>query len=79
MTNSQTSLQTQVDGVIDNVRGMEENGPRVKVKSEDVLRMGLDAWSKNDHAFVEALAAAYFGRRAEVEGRIVDVCGIRVC
>jgi hypothetical protein len=44
-----------------------------------VARMGLDQWSSTDHAFIEDVAKEYFGRRANVEGRNVDVCGIRIC
>lgn len=57
----------------------EENGPAVYVSSADVERMGLDIWSANDHQFIEDVAREYFGRRAQVEGRTVDVCGIRIC
>lgn len=78
MANSQISLQTQVDGEIDE-EDMDESGPKVYVKSEDVVRMGLDVWSKSDHAFIQEFVRLYFARRAAVEGRIVDVCGIRIC
>jgi hypothetical protein len=57
----------------------DETGPAVYVSSSDVARMGLDQWSSTDHAFIEDVAKEYFGRRAHVEGRNVDVCGIRIC
>jgi hypothetical protein len=57
----------------------DETGPAVYVSSADVVRMGLDQWSSTDHAFIEDVAKEYFGRRAHVEGRNVDVCGIRIC
>lgn len=57
----------------------DENGPAVYVSSADVVRMGLDVWSATDHQFIEDVAREYFGRRAHVEGRSVDVCGIRIC
>jgi len=57
----------------------EDTGPAVYVSSEDVERMGLDVWSTHDHEFVEQLARDYFGRRAQVEGRTIDVCGVRIC
>jgi hypothetical protein len=57
----------------------DETGPAVYVSSSDVARMGLDQWSSTDHAFIEDVAKDYFGRRARVEGRNVDVCGIRIC
>lgn len=54
-------------------------GRGVRVSSEDVARMGLDVWSAADAASVTAAMAAYFGRRAYVEGKGVEVCGVRVC
>ena len=65
--------RVQDDGLSD------ETGPAVYVSSSDVARMGLDQWSSTDHAFIEDVAKEYFGRRAHVEGRNVDVCGIRIC
>ncbi|TAQ87566.1 hypothetical protein B7494_g4094 [Chlorociboria aeruginascens] len=56
----------------------EEQGS-IWVSSRDVERMGLDVWSANDHAFIEDVAREYFGRRASVEGRNVDICGVRIC
>jgi hypothetical protein len=29
--------------------------------------------------FIENISREYFGRRALVEGRSVDICGIRIC
>ena len=66
------------EGLVDGV-GVDETGPAVYVSSADVVRMGLDVWSATDHQFVEDVAREYFGRRAHVEGRSVDVCGIRIC
>lgn len=57
----------------------DANGPAVYVSGTDVERMGLDIWSESDHNFIEEIAQAYFGRSAQVEGRSVDVCGIRIC
>ncbi|KAI1777611.1 hypothetical protein F4818DRAFT_438940 [Hypoxylon cercidicola] len=51
----------------------------VRVGSEALARMGLDVWSASDARFVAAVAAAYFGRRAYVEGKGVEVCGVKVC
>jgi len=58
---------------------LEETGPSVYISSQDVIRMGLDIWSETDHQFIEDVVREYFGRRARVEGRSVDVCGIRIC
>ncbi|KUJ21113.1 uncharacterized protein LY89DRAFT_427016 [Mollisia scopiformis] len=57
----------------------EDTGPAMYVASQDIVRMGLDEWSIADHEFVEEVSKAYFGRRAKVEGRNVNVCGIRIC
>ncbi|EKD20531.1 DUF2347 superfamily protein [Drepanopeziza brunnea f. sp. 'multigermtubi' MB_m1] len=57
----------------------DDTGPAVHVNSEDVVRMGLDVWSATDHRFIEEIAKEYFARRAHVEGRNVDVCGVRIC
>jgi len=56
-----------------------DNRPAVFVSGDDMARMGLDVWSASDHTFVEDLVQAYFGRRAHVEGRTIDVCGIKIC
>ncbi|KAH6681988.1 hypothetical protein B0J14DRAFT_228237 [Halenospora varia] len=57
----------------------EHNGPAVYISNTDMERMGLDVWSSTDHHFVEEICHEYFGRRAHIEGRNVDVCGIRIC
>lgn len=57
----------------------EHNGPCVYVSSTDMEHMGLDVWSAADHHFIEEVAREYFGRRAVVEGRTVDICGVRIC
>ncbi|KAH8595649.1 hypothetical protein B0O99DRAFT_622371 [Bisporella sp. PMI_857] len=59
--------------------GEEDRGPSVYVSSADMERMGLDVWSAADHQFIEEIAREYFGRRAIVEGRTVDICGVRIC
>ncbi|CAG8972162.1 hypothetical protein HYALB_00009710 [Hymenoscyphus albidus] len=55
------------------------NGPPVFISSDDVTAMGLDVWSSTDHLFIEEVCQEYFGRRAHIEGREIDVCGIRIC
>lgn len=51
----------------------------VYVSSNDMERMGLDVWSAGDSYFVEGVVREYFGRRVKIEGRGVDVCGVRIC
>lgn len=57
----------------------EEGEPAIHVRSDDIVRMGLDVWSATDHQFIVEVAREYFGCRATVEGRSVDICGIRIC
>lgn len=51
----------------------------VRVDSEALANMGLDMWSKSDADFVREFVPKYFGRRPYVEGKGVEVCGLRVC
>ncbi|KAI0408566.1 hypothetical protein F4802DRAFT_355046 [Xylaria palmicola] len=55
----------------------QENG--VQIDTDVVKRMGLDIWSATDAAFVREMLETYFGRQAYVEGKGIEVCGIRVC
>lgn len=57
----------------------EGSGGWVRVDSDALAQMGLDVWSKADAEFVAELAARYFGRRAYVETKGVEVCGLKVC
>ncbi|KXJ94752.1 hypothetical protein Micbo1qcDRAFT_232174 [Microdochium bolleyi] len=51
----------------------------VRIDLEAISRMGLDVWSPADAKFACELVQEYHGRRAYVEGKIVEICGIRVC
>lgn len=51
----------------------------VRVDSDAIAHMGLDVWSKSDAEFVREVTDRYFGRRAYVEIKGVEVCGLRVC
>ncbi|KAL8387921.1 hypothetical protein RB595_009575 [Gaeumannomyces hyphopodioides] len=51
----------------------------VSIDSDALTRMGLDVWSNGDVAFVREVTALYFSRRAKVESKCVEVCGLRVC
>ena len=56
------------------------NGGRgVRIDHELISRMGLDVWSLADGNFACELLHEYYGRRAYVEGKVVEVCGVRVC
>lgn len=57
----------------------ESDLPVITIDSRSIEEMGLDVWSASDALFVQELAAVYFGRRAVIEGKGVEVCGVRVC
>jgi hypothetical protein len=57
----------------------ESLGAWVRVDSDALANMGLDVWSQSDAEFVRDLTPRYFARRAYVEGKGVEVCGLRVC
>lgn len=51
----------------------------ITVDSRSIENMGLDVWSVSDAVFVQELMKTYFGRTARIEGKGVEVCGVRVC
>lgn len=58
---------------------LTEPSRAITIDSHSVENMGLDVWSTSDSAFVQALTMTYFGRMARIEGKGVEVCGVRVC
>lgn len=59
--------------------GLLPEGRPVTVDSRSLENMGLDVWSNEDKEFVVELTRIYFGRGAKIEGKGVEVCGVRVC
>lgn len=53
--------------------------PGVRIDSDALTRLGLDVWSKADGIFARELIGTYFGRRAWVERKRLEVCGLRIC
>lgn len=53
--------------------------PVVHIDSHTVESMGLDVWNAHDGEFVKELAARYFAHDVRIEGKGVEVCGVRVC
>lgn len=51
----------------------------VRVESHAIESMGLDVWNAHDAEFVKELMAKYFDRKPYIEGKGVEVCGVRVC
>jgi hypothetical protein len=54
-------------------------GGGVRISAEELRGMGLDIWSGADADFVKDVAQVFFHRRVSVEGKGVEVCGLRVC
>lgn len=69
----------EAEALLDGGPDAQPGGDAIAVDGRCVDDMGLDVWSAADAAFIRDLAAAYFGRSARVEGKGVEVCGVRVC
>lgn len=59
--------------------GQRDSNGDVFVSSEDMARMGLDIWSEVDRRFVQELVEFYWGRNAEVQGAVLECCGVKIC
>jgi hypothetical protein len=57
----------------------ENEGRTVRVDSRAIENMGLDIWNPADAEFVKEIMIKYFDRKAYIEGKGVEVCGVRVC
>ncbi|RFU76322.1 hypothetical protein TARUN_5910, partial [Trichoderma arundinaceum] len=66
------------EGLIPN-GGDDSDLSAITIDSRSIENMGLDVWSASDALFVQELVAVYFGRQAAIEGKGVEVCGVRVC
>lgn len=60
-------------------RSDQDSETAVRVDSESLATMGLDVWSDSDARFVQEIMEKYFKRQARVEGKGVEVCGLKVC
>ncbi|RYP59641.1 hypothetical protein DL771_010813 [Monosporascus sp. 5C6A] len=67
------------DGDDDGNKGTRRSGRGIRIGSQTMADMGLDVWSGSDAAFVREVVERYFDLRAYVEGKGVEVCGVRVC
>ncbi|KAJ4020115.1 hypothetical protein NW752_005218 [Fusarium irregulare] len=56
-----------------------DDADAIRVDSHAVESMGLDVWSDADALFIRELSIKYFERSARIEGKGVEVCGVRVC
>lgn len=78
---SSSERPTGGDGqpLLPNGVGADDDVSAVTVGSRSMEDMGLDVWSGGDAEFVRELMRMYFGREARIEGKGVEVCGVRVC
>ncbi|KAG5931644.1 hypothetical protein E4U53_001665 [Claviceps sorghi] len=60
-------------------RGLNAEASAITVDSHSLEKMGLDVWSATDGTFVRDLMELYFGKRARIQGKGVEICGVRVC
>ncbi|KAH9898926.1 hypothetical protein F4778DRAFT_782525 [Xylariomycetidae sp. FL2044] len=67
------------DGLVETGGEEDLDGRGVRIGSDAMSRMGLDVWSDSDALFVRELLKTYFERQAHVEGKGVEVCGVKVC
>ncbi|KAK5989896.1 putative ANR2-like protein [Cladobotryum mycophilum] len=70
--------EEQDEGLLPN--DFEDPGANpITVDSRSIESMGLDVWSASDALFVQQLVALYFGRQARIDGKGIEICGVRVC
>ncbi|EHK41440.1 hypothetical protein TRIATDRAFT_173886, partial [Trichoderma atroviride IMI 206040] len=69
--------EDETEGLVPNES--DDSDPAITIDSRSIENMGLDVWSASDTFFVQELVAVYFGRQAVIEGKGVEVCGVRVC
>ncbi|KAG6012787.1 hypothetical protein E4U43_007645 [Claviceps pusilla] len=74
----ETETEDEAEALLHNRRLSSEEST-ITVDSHSLENMGLDVWSATDGGFVQDLMALYFGRRARIEGKGVEICGVRVC
>lgn len=75
---AETEGEDEAEALLNNgIVGLEASA--ITIDSHSLETMGLDVWSAADAGFVQDLMASYFGRPARIEGKGVEVCGVRVC
>lgn len=60
-------------------RDEDEESRPVRIDSTAFELMGLDVWNPSDAEFIQEIARVYFDRSVRVEGKGIEVCGLRVC
>lgn len=75
---SETGGEDEAEVLLDNGR-LDPEVNAITIDSHSLETMGLDVWSAADAGFAQDLMESYFGRAARIEGKGVEVCGVRVC
>lgn len=72
------TLANNINHADDNTEeGYEEDA--ISISSDDMRRMGVDAWNPRDREFVQDAIRLYFKREAVVEEDGISMCGVRFC
>jgi hypothetical protein len=61
----------------DTEEGYKEDA--IFISSDDIRRMGVDAWNLRDREFVQDSIRLYFKREATIEEDGISMCGVRFC
>lgn len=56
----------------------QDQDEELSIDSEDMLAMSLDIWSASDRKFVEEFVSHWWSRKANVRGRGIECCGVRI-
>jgi len=72
------TLANNIEHADDNTEeGYEEDA--IHISSDDMRRMGVDAWYPRDREFVQDSIRLYFKREAVIEEDGISMCGVRFC
>jgi hypothetical protein len=72
------TLADKIEHADDNTEeGYEEDA--IHISSDDMRRMGVDAWNPRDREFVQDSIRLYFKREAVIEEDGISMCGVRFC
>ncbi|KAM0691065.1 hypothetical protein Q7P36_009836 [Cladosporium allicinum] len=72
------TLADNIEHADDNTEeGYEEDD--IHISSDDMRRMGVDAWNPRDREFVQDSIRLYFKREAVIEEDGIRMCGVRFC
>lgn len=72
------TLANNIEHADDNTEeGYDEDA--IYISSDDMRRIGVDAWNPRDREFVQDSIRSYFKREAVIEQDGISMCGVRFC